>query len=73
MPMTALRFLALTATATDRVRQDIIHQLQLQQPSVYVSSFNRQNLYYEIRPKGKDCYKQLIKIVKQNKGSGIIY
>jgi ATP-dependent DNA helicase RecQ len=66
-------FLALTATATDRVRQDIIHQLQLQQPSVYVSSFNRQNLYYEIRPKGKDCYKQLLKIVKQNKGSGIIY
>jgi ATP-dependent DNA helicase RecQ len=66
-------FLALTATATDRVRQDIIHQLQLQQPSVYVSSFNRQNLYYEIRPKGKDCYKQLIKIVKQSKGSGIIY
>jgi ATP-dependent DNA helicase RecQ len=66
-------FLALTATATDRVRQDIIHQLQLQQPSIYVSSFNRQNLYYEIRPKGKDCYKQLIKIVKQSKGSGIIY
>jgi ATP-dependent DNA helicase RecQ len=66
-------FLALTATATDRVRQDIIHQLQLQQPSVYVSSFNRQNLYYEIRPKGKDCYKQLLKIVKQNQGSGIIY
>ncbi len=66
-------FLALTATATDRVRQDIIHQLQLRQPSVSVSSFNRQNLYYEIRPKGKDCYKQLIKIVKQSKGSGIIY
>ncbi len=66
-------FLALTATATDRVRQDIIHQLQLQQPSIYVSSFNRQNLYYEIRPKSKDCYKQLIKIVKQSKGSGIIY
>lgn len=66
-------FLALTATATDRVRQDIIHQLQLRQPSVSVSSFNRQNLYYEIRPKSKDCYKQLIKIVKQNKGSGIIY
>jgi ATP-dependent DNA helicase RecQ len=66
-------FLALTATATDRVRQDIIHQLRLQQPSVYVSSFNRQNLYYEIRPKSKDCYKQLIKIVKQNKGSGIVY
>jgi ATP-dependent DNA helicase RecQ len=66
-------FLALTATATDRVRQDIIHQLQLRQPSVSVSSFNRQNLYYEIRPKSKDCYKQLIKIVKQNQGSGIIY
>jgi ATP-dependent DNA helicase RecQ len=66
-------FLALTATATDRVRQDIIHQLQLQSPQVYVSSFNRQNLYYEIRPKSKDAYKQLLRIAKQSKGSGIIY
>jgi ATP-dependent DNA helicase RecQ len=66
-------FLALTATATDRVRQDIIHQLQLQSPQVYVSSFNRQNLYYEIRPKGKDAYKQLLRIANQSKGSGIIY
>ncbi len=66
-------FLALTATATDRVRLDIIHQLQLRQPSIHVSSFNRQNLYYEIRPKSKDCYKQLVNIVKQNKGAGIIY
>jgi ATP-dependent DNA helicase RecQ len=66
-------FLALTATATDRVRQDIIHQLQLRSPSVYVSSFNRQNLYYEIRPKSKDAYKQLLRIAKQGSGSGIIY
>jgi ATP-dependent DNA helicase RecQ len=66
-------FLALTATATDRVRQDIIHQLQLQQPNIYVSSFNRQNLYYEIRTKGKDAYKQLLRIAKQSTGSGIIY
>jgi ATP-dependent DNA helicase RecQ len=66
-------FLALTATATDRVRQDIIHQLQLQSPRIYVSSFNRQNLYYEIRTKGKDAYKQLLRIAKQGSGSGIIY
>jgi ATP-dependent DNA helicase RecQ len=66
-------FLALTATATHRVRQDIINQLQLRQPNVHLSSFNRQNLYYEIRPKAKNTYNELLKLVKQSKGSGIIY
>jgi ATP-dependent DNA helicase RecQ len=66
-------FLALTATATHRVRQDIIDQLQLRQPNIHLSSFNRQNLYYEIRPKEKSTYKELLRRVKQSKGSGIIY
>ncbi|MDJ0708175.1 MAG: DNA helicase RecQ [Leptolyngbyaceae cyanobacterium MO_188.B28] len=64
---------ALTATATERVRQDIVHQLALRQPSVYVSSFNRQNLYYEVQPKGKQAYSQLLQTLKPFEGAGIIY
>lgn len=66
-------FLALTATATKRVRADIVHQLRLRQPSVHISSFNRQNLYYEIRPKDKNSYKQISSFLRQNSGSSIIY
>jgi ATP-dependent DNA helicase RecQ len=64
---------ALTATATDRVRADIIQQLLLNQPSIHIASFNRQNLYYEIRPKDKQAYPQLLEIIQENPGSGIIY
>ncbi len=66
-------FLALTATATQRVRQDIVHQLRLREPSIHISSFNRQNLYYEIRPKDKNAYKNLLAYLRKNAGSGIIY
>ncbi len=65
--------LALTATATKRVRADIIQQLGLRQARVHVSSFNRPNLYYEIRPKEQRSYNQLIHYIRQQKGSGIIY
>ncbi len=65
--------LALTATATDRVRNDIIQQLGLKQPSIHLASFNRQNLYYEIRSKTKSAYAEILEIVKENEGSGIIY
>jgi ATP-dependent DNA helicase RecQ len=65
--------LALTATATDRVRNDIIQQLGLKQPSIHIASFNRQNLYYEIRSKTKSAYAEILEIVKENEGSGIIY
>jgi ATP-dependent DNA helicase RecQ len=64
---------ALTATATDRVRQDIVHQLLLDQPIVHIASFNRQNLFYEVRPKQKGSYRELLQIVQQTPGSGIIY
>ena len=68
---------ALTATATGRVRTDIAQQLRLSDPEVYVSSFNRQNLYYEVTQKSKQPYLQLLNIVQQHqgeeRGSGIIY
>ncbi|MEM8807176.1 MAG: DNA helicase RecQ [Cyanobacteria bacterium P01_G01_bin.38] len=65
--------IALTATATERVRQDIVQQLRLQDPQIFISGFNRQNLYYEVKPKAKQAYSQLLPLVKQQLGSGIIY
>ncbi len=65
---------ALTATATERVRGDILHQLQLRQPHVHVSSFNRPNLYYEVRPKERNSYSSLYQEIREQEGaSGIIY
>lgn len=65
--------IALTATATDRVRQDIIAQLGLTKPNIHVASFNRPNLYYEVQPKQKQSYSQLLQLINQTQGSGIIY
>ncbi len=65
--------LALTATATDRVRQDIIQQLALAQPSIHIASFNRQNLYYEVQPKKKQSYSQVLQLIRQTEGSAIVY
>jgi ATP-dependent DNA helicase RecQ len=64
---------ALTATATKRVREDIIQQLALRQPSIHISSFNRPNLYYEVQLKQKQAYLQLLQLIRQYEGSGIIY
>jgi ATP-dependent DNA helicase RecQ len=65
--------IALTATATPKVQQDIMKNLQMQDATLFKSSFNRPNLYYEIRPK-KSVAKEIIKFVKQHTGkSGIIY
>jgi len=68
-----LPIIALTATATPKVQQDIRKNLQMEEAETFKSSFNRKNLYYEIRPK-KDTKKQLIRYVRNNKGkSGIVY
>lgn len=66
--------IALTATATDKVRGDIKKNLGMPDADEFKSSFNRPNLYYEVRPKTKDINKEIIKFIKQNPGkSGIIY
>lgn len=65
--------IALTATATPKVQVDIQKNLQMEDAVLYKSSFNRKNLYYEVRPK-TGAKKQLIKYIKQNAGkSGIVY
>jgi ATP-dependent DNA helicase RecQ len=68
--------IALTATATPKVQSDIIKNLGLKDPQVFISSFNRPNLYYEIQPKIKkdQTIKSIVKFIVQMKGkSGIIY
>ena len=66
--------IALTATATDKVRQDIKKNLGMPDATEFMSSFNRPNLYYEIRPKTKDVEKDIIRFIMQHPGkSGIIY
>ncbi|HMP91910.1 MAG TPA: ATP-dependent DNA helicase RecQ, partial [Phnomibacter sp.] len=68
--------IALTATATPKVQSDIVKNLGLRHPNIYISSFNRQNLYYEIVPKIKkeQTVKHIVRFISQNRGkSGIIY
>jgi len=66
--------IALTATATDKVRTDIKKSLGILEAKEFKSSFNRPNLYYEVRPKTKDVDKDIIRFIKQHPDkSGIIY
>ncbi len=66
--------IALTATATPKVQQDILKNLSIENADVFKSSFDRPNLYYEIRPKTKDVNRDIIKYVKSQAGkSGIVY
>ena len=66
--------IALTATATSKVQHDIQKNLGIMDANVFKSSFNRTNLYYEVRPKTKDVDKEIIKYIKSMPGkSGIIY
>ena len=66
--------IALTATATDKVRTDILRSLNIEDAKQFKSSFNRPNLYYEVRPKTKNIDKEIVKFIKENAGkSGIIY
>ncbi|MBC8173498.1 MAG: DNA helicase RecQ [Chitinophagales bacterium] len=68
--------IALTATATPKVQNDIVKNLSLENPNIFISSFNRSNLYYEIRPKRTKEFavKQIVKYIKENgRKSGIVY
>lgn len=69
-----LPMIAVTATATPKVQQDILKNLEIEDATLFQSSFNRGNLYYEIRPKNQQVEKQLIKFIKdQPTAAGIIY
>jgi ATP-dependent DNA helicase RecQ len=66
--------IALTATATPKVQQDIQKNLQMMNANIFKSSFNRPNLYYEVRPKDKNVNKEIIKYIRNHMGkSGIVY
>ena len=68
--------IALTATATPKVQSDIVKNLNMKNEKIFISSFNRDNLYYEVRPKGKKeaTFKSIVQYVKGQQGkSGIIY
>jgi ATP-dependent DNA helicase RecQ len=64
--------IALTATATPKVRLDIVKTLRMDEPNEFVSSFNRDNLYYEVRPKGKkeDVFKNIVQFIKNQITTG---
>src|SRR5436305_7952251 len=64
--------LALTATATERVQDDIITQLRLRDPYIHIASFNRPNLSYEVRHKDKGSYKELLQLLREQPGAPII-
>jgi ATP-dependent DNA helicase RecQ len=64
---------AFTATATERVRQDIVEQLALREPRIHVASFNRPNLYYAVRPKTRETYEELAEQARRDGGAGIVY
>jgi ATP-dependent DNA helicase RecQ len=64
----------LTATATPKVQEDILKNLEIANATTYKASFNRANLFYEVRPKTKNIETDIVRFVKQNKGqSGIVY
>lgn len=68
--------IALTATATPKVRTDIVKNLRMRDENIFISSFNRDNLFYEVRPKGRkeDAAKNIVQFIQQHLGkSGIIY
>ena len=66
--------IGLTATATPKVQEDILKSLDITDATTFKASFNRPNLYYEIRPKTKNVDADIIRFVKQNEGkSGIVY
>lgn len=72
----AIPIIALTATATPKVQGDIVKTLKLKKPKIYIDSFNRPNLFYEVRPKRKkkDTLIEIVQYIKSKSGkSGIVY
>ena len=70
----SIAVIGLTATATPKVQEDILKNLGMQKANTFKASFNRPNLYYEVRPKTKNVDADVTRFVKQNEGkSGIIY
>jgi ATP-dependent DNA helicase RecQ len=65
--------LAFTATATQRVRADIVAQLVLREPAIHIASFNRPNLHYSVRPKSKRTYDELLARARESNSAGIVY
>ncbi|KIX19767.1 ATP-dependent DNA helicase RecQ [Flavobacterium sp. 316] len=66
--------IGLTATATPKVQEDILKNLDMPNANTFKASFNRANLYYEIKPKTKNIESDIIRFIKQHKGkSGVIY
>ncbi|XP_065060010.1 recQ-like DNA helicase BLM isoform X2 [Rhopilema esculentum] len=67
--------MALTATATPRVQKDVLNQLRLRNPEIYIQSFNRSNLQYSVRPKSKKSLEEIVKMIKSQycNNSGIVY
>ncbi len=64
--------MALTATATERVRQDILEQLRLRDPHIHIASFNRPNLYYEVRQKNKASFGELVQLLREQPDAPVI-
>jgi ATP-dependent DNA helicase RecQ len=64
--------MALTATATERVRQDILEQLRLRDPHIHIASFNRPNLYYEVRQKNKGSFGELVQLLREQPDAPVI-
>ncbi len=64
--------MALTATATERVRQDILEQLRLSDPHIHIASFNRPNLYYEVRQKNKGSFGELVQLLREQPDAPVI-
>jgi len=64
---------ALTATATNRVQQDIVEQLNLRSPDIHIASFDRPNIHYEVQPKDRNIYAKLLREIRHESGAGIVY
>ncbi len=71
--MPTVPFVALTATATERVRHDIVSQLKLNHPKQFIASFDRPNLHYEVRPKQRAFHQLVQMLIKHEGESAIIY